>query len=117
MKKVTVTKKVVSQKPIMKATMTKKQTAAPKDSIATFKSKAGMFAKKDFARKDFMKKTSSLQDSANKYDTKVFNAASKMNKSDLAKNKISKAITNKADTVYKFNSGGISFKKVNPKKK
>ena len=92
-------------------------TPAPQDSIGVFKSKAGAYSKKDFARKDFAKNDSPLTDSASKYTDKVFNAASTMSKEQLAKNNISKSITSKADTVYRFFQNGISFKQTNPKKK
>lgn len=92
-------------------------TPSPQDSVGVYKSKAAAFAKKDFARKDFAKKQSPLTDSTQKYAKKVFDAASTMSKEELAKNKISKKITSKADTIYNFFQNGMPFTQERPKKK
>jgi hypothetical protein len=91
-------------------------TPNPKDSVDVAKEKSVKYAKQDFARKDFGKKTSPLSDSSTKYSGIVFDAAKNMSKEDLAKKGISKNISSKGDTVYKYNSKGVNFKQVKPKK-
>ena len=107
--KVTVkaTKVIIKPKMVAKATL---------DSIDIAKQKSGKYAKQDFARKDFVEKESSLSDSVKKYRDKVINSARKMTPSELSKKNISKNITSKKDTVYKYSSGGIDFTEKRPKK-
>ena len=91
-------------------------TPNPQDSVDVAKQKSGKYAKQDFARKDFMEKDSPLSDSVKKYRDKVINSARQMTPSELSKKNISKNITSKKDTIYKYSSGGIDFTEKRPKR-
>jgi hypothetical protein len=88
------------------------------DSIDVAKAKAGMYAKKDFARKDFMSKPkSAVGDSSNKYANIVFDATKNMSKKDLAAKGVKRTISSKGDTTLSYNSKGVNFKRDYTRKK